>query len=233
MPTPASGGWPGGFTHLVTGTANGFAFGRRSDGSVWHMPGQGTVVPGGLNGAARAVTGLPAIAALGAGVSGDPLAVAADGSVWTLRLVAVGAGTWQGSASLVNGLSGVLAAVCQGVGCIALDAAGTVRDFGIAGVAAPRVVDGLPVIVQIAATGTSFLALDRDGRVWQWNAGATPQAKAGVDGVVEVAGGLQTVLVRRRDGSVWGWGSNSFGALGAGAPASTTTPIVVAGINLN
>lgn len=231
VPTPATGGWPGGFTHVVTGTGNAFGFALRSDGTVWHMPGTATAITGGFNQAARQVPGLSSIAALGGGVSSDPLAIGSDGSVWSIRVLSAGAGNWQASASQVAGLSGIVAGRCQGFACIALDAAGVVRDFG--GTSAPRVITGLPVIVQISSTGTSFLALDRDGRVWQWNFGATPQQVPGIDNGVEVAGGLQTALVRRADGSVWGWGANNFGELGLNAPASTTTPVQVQGINLN
>jgi hypothetical protein len=233
VPTPAAGGWPGGFTHLVTGTGNGFAFARRNDGTVWHMPGTATVVSGGLSQAARQVPNLPSISALGAGIVSDPLAIGSDGSVWIMRVLSAGGGNWQASPTRVTGLAGIVAARCQGFGCIALDASGAVLDFAIGGSSAPRSVTGLPLIEQIASTGNSFLALDRDGRVWQWNAGAAPQQVAGVDNVVEVAGGPQTALVRRSDGTVWGWGSNSFGELGLNAPASTSTPVQVQGINLN
>jgi hypothetical protein len=231
--TPATGGWPGGITHVVTGTANAFGFALRNDGTVWHMPGTATAIAGGFSQAARQVPGLPAVAALGGAVSNDPLAIGRDGSVWFIRVLGAGAGSWQASIAQVSGLSGIVAGRCQGVGCIALDSAGTVRDFALGGSSAPRVVAGLPVIVQVSSTGNSFLALDREGRVWQWNAGATPQQVAGVDSVVEVAGGLQTVLVRRADGSVWGWGANNFGELGLSAPPSSTMPVQVPGINLN
>ncbi|MFN9746277.1 MAG: hypothetical protein ACK57B_11595 [Betaproteobacteria bacterium] len=231
--TPATGGWPGGVTHVVTGTGNSFGFALRNDGTVWHMPGTATAIAGGFSQAARQVAGLPAVAALGGAVSNDPLAIGRDGSVWFIRVLSAGAGSWQASIAQVSGLSGIVAGRCQGFGCIALDSAGTVRDFALGGSSAPRVVAGLPVIVQVSSTGNSFLALDREGRVWQWNAGATPQQVVGIDNVVEVAGGLQTVLVRRVDGSVWGWGANTFGELGLSAPSSTTTPVQVQGINLN
>jgi len=66
--SPATGGWPGGVTHIVTGTGNSFALARRNDGSVWHMPGTATAIAGGLSQAARQVAGLPSIVALGGGM---------------------------------------------------------------------------------------------------------------------------------------------------------------------
>lgn len=231
--TPTASAFPEGITHLVTGTGNQFALARRSDGTVWHLPGTATPVAGGSRQAARAVANLPAVAALGGGVSADPLAIGSDGSVWSIRITALGGGSWQAGATQVAGLTGTVAARCQGFGCIALDANAAVREFATPASATPRLVGGLPPIVQIASTGSRFLALDRDGRVWQWNAGATPEAVAGLDQVVEVAGGLQTALVRRADGSVWGWGSNFLGELGAAAPTSTSTPVRVQGIQLD
>lgn len=232
LATPATGGWPGGITHIVTGTGNAFALGLRSDGSVVQMPGVATTITGGLNQTARAVAGLPPIVALGAGVQGNPSAIAADGSVWRIAITAIGGGNWQATVSPVAGLAGAVAAVCNGVGCIALDTAGAVHTFPASGSGAAAAVTGLPRTVQIAATGTGFLAVAGDGTLWRWNQGATPTAVAGLAGVLEAAGGSGTVLVRLADGSVWGYGSNSFGELGSGT-APTTTPVPVPGIRLD
>jgi alpha-tubulin suppressor-like RCC1 family protein len=232
QPSPATGGWPGGITHVVTGTGNAFGVGLRSDGTVWHMPGVATAIAGGLNQVARQVPGLTGISRLGAGVSGEPTAIGADGRVWRIAITALGAGNWQATATEVAGISGAVAAICNGFACIALDGAGAVRSFAT-GAAASGLVTGLPVVRQVAATGSGFLAVGQDGTLWRWNLGATPVQVAGLAGVVEAAGGLTaTVLVRLADGTVWGYGSNSFGELGSGTPA-TSTPVQVPGIHLN
>lgn len=231
QPTPATGGWPGGITHVVTGTGNAYGVALRSDGTVWHMPGVATAISGGLNQAARQVPGLSGIARLGAGVSGEPTAIGADGRVWRIAITALGAGSWQAAATEAPSVAGSVSAICNGFACMALDAAGAVRSFNTGG-AASGVVGGLPVVRQLAATGSSFLAVGADGTLWRWNLGATPVQVTGLGSVVEAAGGLSSVLVRLADGSVWGYGPNSFGELGAGTPA-TTTPVQVPGINLN
>ena len=234
VPSPAPAAYPGGVTHLVTGTGNGFGVVRRSDGTVWHLPGVATPIAGGFSQAPRQVPGLSDVAALGggAGSTGELTAIRADGSVWQVSILAQGAGNWQASAAPISGLTGVVAASCNGFACIALTATGNVVLFGSFGGGAPAVVNGLPTIRQIATTGTGLLAVDTTGRLWRWNSGGTPAQVAGLTDVLEVAGGLETVLVRRADGSVWGYGPNSFGELGTGTPA-TTVPVQVPGINLN
>jgi hypothetical protein len=215
VPSPATGGWPTGFTHLVTGTANAFAFARRSDGTVWLMPGTATAASFGFDMAARAIEGLGEIAALCAGVSGDAVAIGADGRVWQLSAGAAPGGGWVGRAALVAGVADAVAAQCNGFSCIALTRSGAVLNWGPF---APVVVNGLPPIVQITSTGSGLLALDGDGRVWRWNTGGTPVRVEGIDQVLEIAGGLTSVLARRADGSVWTLG---------------TVPAPVPGIDLN
>jgi len=104
--------------------------------------------------------------------------------------------------------------------------------FPQAGSGGPTAVAGLPVDTRIAVTGNGLLAVGRDGQLWRWNSGSTPQAVAGLANVVEAAGGFSSVLVRLADGTVWGYGSNSFGELGAGT-AAASAPVQVPGINLN
>jgi hypothetical protein len=219
-------------THLTTGTGNAFAFVRRSDGTVWHLPGQATAISGGFSQQARPVSGLPAVTSLGHGVSAEPLAIAQDGTVWRITVFAAGPGSWQAAAAPVQGLSGVSAAVCNGYSCLALLGDGTLRSFG-GFASAPAPVAGVPPMARIATTGSQFIAASVDGEVWRWNTGAAPQQVPGLTQVVAIAGGLQTALVLRADGSVWGWGQNLFGELGAGMPSSPSEPVQVPGITLN
>lgn len=52
----------------------------------------------------------------------------------------------------------------------------------------------------------------------------------GITKVRSVSAGYDHVLAIRTDGSVWTWGNNSEGAFGATNPASSATPVPVAGI---
>jgi hypothetical protein len=231
VPSPVASALPGGVTQLVTGTGNSFAFVLRNDGTVWHMPGLATAISGGFNQAARQVGGLPAIASIWPGRSAEPIAIGQDGSVWRIQVLgSAPAASWQASVQAITGLGNVAAAVCNGVSCLALRGDGSLHAFQGSGSSTP--VTGLPAVTRIATTGSQFIALSADGRVWRLN-GATPEQVPGLTNVVAIAGGLQTALVLRADGTVWGWGQNNFGELGAGVPSSPSTPVQVPGINLN
>lgn len=216
---PAPGGWPAGMTHLAVGSANSYAVGRRNDGTVWQLPGTAATISGGLNHTARQLQGLPAIAAVGGGVSGDPTAIGTDGTVWRITFVPLGGGGWGTSVAQVPGFAGAVAAHCNGIGCVGLDAAGTVRVKSDFDGNPAAVVTGLPRCVQIAVTGTDFLALGDDGSLWRWRTGSAPRGVNGVGAIAELAAGLQTALLRLTDGTVW--------------DVSGATPVQVPGINLN
>ncbi len=231
MPTPTTGTWPTGITRLVIGTGNSFAFGLRSDGTVWHMP--GTVTTSGTTSTqnARQVPGLTGVTRLGAGVVGSPTAILADGSVVRITLTNSGGFNWQAAAVPVPGVSGATASVCNAVGCMALTSAGVVS-FPDGGVGTPQAVTGLPAVARIAAGGTFFLAVGTDGSLWRWNLGSTPAAVPGAANVVEaVSNATSTVLVRLSDGTVWGYGPNTFNELGSSGAAATL--VRVPGIALN
>jgi alpha-tubulin suppressor-like RCC1 family protein len=114
--------------------------------------------------------------------------------------------------------------------------------------------DYLTGIVSIAAGGGTMAAIDADGNIWTWGAGAngalgngftedksypvlvmTPDAtNQGVPlpGVSQVACGSSGFCIAlSRGGSVYGWGSNAFSQLGiaAGGSFSVATRISVPG----
>jgi alpha-tubulin suppressor-like RCC1 family protein len=114
--------------------------------------------------------------------------------------------------------------------------------------------DYLTGIVSIAAGGGTMAAIDADGNIWTWGAGAngalgngftedksypvlvmTPgAANQGVPlpGVSQVACGSSGFCIAlTRSGTVYGWGNNNFSQLGvaAGGSFSVATPIGVPG----
>lgn len=111
--------------------------------------------------------------------------------------------------------------------------------------------DYLTGIVSIAAGGGTLAAVDADGNIWTWGAGANGALGNGftvdqsypvqvltssggnpaipLPGVSEVAcGSSGFCIARTRNGGVFGWGSNAFSQLGlvAGGSASIARPII-------
>jgi len=112
---------------------------------------------------------------------------------------------------------------------------------------------GTEPLTNVKSIATGFyhaLAVKNDGTVWAWGWGAYGQLGlsypadtayaarqvSGLDGVgfltdvTSVAAGIYSSTALKNDGSVWSWGNNSWGALGSGNNASTTTPHQVAGV---
>lgn len=109
--------------------------------------------------------------------------------------------------------------------------------------------DYLTGIVSIAAGGGTMAAIDADGTVWTWGAGANgalgngstddslypvqvieATSNAPLLGVTEVACGSSGFCIAlARYGAVWGWGSNAFSQLGTAPEGflSFATPIPV------
>ena len=117
--------------------------------------------------------------------------------------------------------------------------------------AAPN--DYLTGIVSIAAGGGTIAAIDADGAIWTWGAGANGALGNGLtedkaypfqvltagigNQAVPLAGASQVAcgssgfcIALVRSGTVWGWGSNAFSQLGiaAGGSSSVAAPIEVA-----
>ncbi|MEY2482607.1 MAG: hypothetical protein QOK24_1135 [Verrucomicrobiota bacterium] len=113
--------------------------------------------------------------------------------------------------------------------------------------------DYLTGIVSIAAGGGTVAAIDADGAIWTWGAGANGALGNGLTedkaypvqvmtagannqavplaGVSQVACGSSGFCIALvRSGTVWAWGNNSFSQLGivAGGSSSVAAPIVVA-----
>jgi hypothetical protein len=115
---------------------------------------------------------------------------------------------------------------------------GTVLGFG-ASQPTPTPITGLSDVTAIASGGGFSLALEANGSVWSWAAGATPaqivlpagkKATAIAVGTGESGQGQGLALLS--DGSVWAWGENESGQVGngeAGEPVATPVQVIAPG----
>lgn len=92
----------------------------------------------------------------------------------------------------------------------------------------PAVIPGLRDVLQVSGSGTTAIALLRDGTVRAWGelppaftggnrvypGTAEPVELPGLKNIVAVAGGALYGLALTRDGHVWAWGPNDHGQLG-------------------
>jgi alpha-tubulin suppressor-like RCC1 family protein len=110
----------------------------------------------------------------------------------------------------------------------------------------PVAVHNLSGVVAVAGGGDTGYALEKNGTVWAWGAGAegelgngTNQSRAdlpvavhGVSGVVAVAGGGEDGYAVEKNGTVWAWGVGSSGQLGNGTlEGESDVPVEVHGLS--
>jgi alpha-tubulin suppressor-like RCC1 family protein len=106
----------------------------------------------------------------------------------------------------------------------------------------PSAVTGGRVYTSITAGRTHTCALDTAGKAWCWGAGdllgnagapfaSAPVAVAGDRAYTSITAGDSHTCALDAAGKAWCWGSDAQGQLGDGGtgPASTTTPLAVAG----
>lgn len=101
----------------------------------------------------------------------------------------------------------------------------------------PKIVEGLPKIVEVAKGKNHTLALDEDGYIWGWGNNSSGELGSNLKGKVYVptqisgisnatkisAGeGFSVALV---DGAIWTWGTNGYGQLGNKTVANGTPGI--------
>jgi alpha-tubulin suppressor-like RCC1 family protein len=106
------------------------------------------------------------------------------------------------------------------------------------------------IIVAVSANSNRNLAIDSQGRVWEWGTYETgpanspckrdgidckllPSLVPGLDQAIAVSPGYEHNLALRKDGTVWAWGHNYMYALGQGTADSEyrKSPIQVPGLN--
>jgi len=101
-------------------------------------------------------------------------------------------------------------------------------------------VEGLPVIVDIAADEGHSHALDENGEVWAWGGNIfgelgtgnrdkslRPKKIVGLRDVVQIHSGTSHCLALDRVGNVWSWGQNVYGQLGIKNIKWTSIPVKV------
>ncbi len=136
--------------------------------------------------------------------------------------------------ALIPGTAGATAVAAGSTGAtstetLILQANGTVLGIG-PGQPTPAPIAGLSDVTAIADGYSFSLALEANGSVWSWTAGATPTQvifPAGKKGTA-IAAGLGQGLVLMEDGSVWAWGENESGQVGNGEEGEPVeTPVEV------
>ena len=94
----------------------------------------------------------------------------------------------------------------------------------------PKPIEGMTDFIEVAGTGSHFLALRKDGTVWSWgsnkegqlgyatvkNYSAVPQQIIGLENIISVAAATGHSLALDKQGRVWGFGSNNNMQLGFG-----------------
>lgn len=255
----------GGVDGLVSALASGsYSLALRSDGSVWHWPGTLSFAP--QQSQPREIAGLTQVQRLVQGPTGgttgktQPLAIRADGTVWTLSWTASTGANGQvhtGSATRLGTLADVVDVSCT-LHCLALRRDGSVLAWGrnAEGQLGPAagavftlpveqavVVPGLGEVVAVAATVQSSIVVTRDGRVRSWGGRhyhgqgdadpiVQPTVIPGLDDAVAISADDRLVYVLLGDGSVRGWGHNANGALADGSLVERRSPVQATGITL-
>jgi alpha-tubulin suppressor-like RCC1 family protein len=224
---------------------------------------------------AAQVKGLDQVIALAAKGS-FTLALKKDGSVWgwgySPNDILGYKVTKRFAPEPIQGLSDIVEIAAGGQSCLALQKDGALLQWGLvleetgkeqvmkvapnaslhrkeirsSNTAVPKRVPGLTEVVRIASGFGRCLALQRDGRVFQWgttlgpNGGTVvlPKEIASLRRIVAIEAGsnelLEHFLAVRDDGTVWAWGNNHDGELGIGqkgGPVDVAVPVMAKGFS--
>ena len=106
----------------------------------------------------------------------------------------------------------------------------------------PGQVTGLSGITAISAGEYHVMALKSDGTVWAWGLNVygqlgiaiaippfalVPAQVQSLNGITAISAGSYHSMALKNDETVWTWGFNSYGQLGDGTTANSTTPVEV------
>ncbi|MCL2151745.1 MAG: S-layer homology domain-containing protein [Oscillospiraceae bacterium] len=165
-----------------------------------------------------------------AGGSAHTIALKNDGTIWTWgtnRRMQLGwdSGTegWPTPTQVDENISTI--SVAAGIDfSIALWYDGNVYVLGTGGNSPVYLVPRLTGIVAVAAGQNDGLALDRDGKVWQWTIGETPREVQRLNNIAAIAAGGSHFFALTFSGEVWAWGDNWNGQLGDGTFTNAEQP---------
>lgn len=206
-----------------------------------------------------------------AGGYGYSIALLKDGSVWSWGYSTngnLGREIVTGSATVVNvgpilGIPLIIKIACGGRHVLLLDVNGKVWSFGYnasgelgravasgtASVVNVGMIESLPEIFDVFATGQSSYAIDMDGVVYNWGyngSGDLGRVVAGGSvssvnigtldaayGATKIAGGARHALILMGDGSVLSCGNNTYGQLGRSVANGSATVANIGPIEFN
>ncbi|QHW31386.1 hypothetical protein GZH47_11395 [Paenibacillus rhizovicinus] len=226
----AESGTPAGWKAIAVGTTHSLAI--KEDGTVWQW---GDITTYGASGVPETnltalipeqVPGLHDVIAV-AGGQVHSLALESDGTVWSWGgngggMVGDGTEDSRPLPKQVEVLTDVVAIEADWTRSFAVKADGSVWGWGgfyyedadgeFRHPDVPVQLVGLQGITAISSGYGSFVALKKDGTVWQRL--DTMTQLPGIQDIVQVAVGAEFTYGLKRDGTVWFWGSDGIGTAG-------------------
>lgn len=218
----------------VIGIAGGesYSIALKKDGTVWVWGRENST--NNFSSIPKQIESLRNIVAINSGTSAS-IAINKDGKVWALGDIV----DWNNERDAFlpvqsSEFSNIKNGACGFRFCLAVKNDGTIWEWGwdkaIRDPEAPGVkvygkphklqdVDGndMDNVSEICGYLGYFLALKKDGTVWEWEEKeGLPSKIKNIENVVSIGKGYDHSLAAKKDGSVWSWGINDKGQLGNG-----------------